>query len=199
MKNMKKKISLNNLFQILVLLVIGTSPAFAKVAVKAAPAVQQWKIKSSEIKFAVSHLTHNLEGVSKSAKGKAVCDAKSCEFLIGVPALSFSTDNGNRDQHMYEIISAAVNPIVTVRVVTSSDFPAQKAFNLDVSFAGKTHTYKSADGELIAKLGSPEQLVISGHFTIKLSDFSVKRPALLAIPVSDEGPIQVNLEFEAVR
>jgi polyisoprenoid-binding protein YceI len=181
-------------------MVLSAAAAFAAKPAKAEAKNQEWKIRSSEIKFSVSHLTHNLEGSSKVAKGKGICDATNCQFLVGVPALSFTTENSNRDQHMFEIIRAAVNPLATVSVSTGVDPVSEKAFNLDVSFAGKTHAYQTPEGALrVEKSKDSSTLNISGRFTIKLSDFAVERPALLAIPVSDEVPIDVKIEFEALR
>ncbi len=54
-------------------------------------------------------------GVSHAAKGKGVCTAGECNFLIAAPVKSFDSGDSNRDLHMLEVTRGAQFPMVIVR------------------------------------------------------------------------------------
>jgi hypothetical protein len=45
----------------------------------------QWVLEQSTLTYHVSHPLHQVDGVSHAAKGKGVCHAGQCDFLIAVP------------------------------------------------------------------------------------------------------------------
>ena len=63
----------------------------------------------------MSHPLHQTEGVSHAARGKGVCHAGQCDFLIAVPVKSFDSGDSNRDLHMLQVTRGAEFPMVTVR------------------------------------------------------------------------------------
>ena len=59
-----------------------------------APAVlaqvdSQWVLAQSTLTYHVSHTLHQTDGVSHAARGKGVCHAGQCDFLIAVPVSAF--------------------------------------------------------------------------------------------------------------
>ena len=54
-----------------------------------------WVLEQSTLTYHVSHPLHQSEGVSKAARGKGVCHAGQCEFLIAVPVKSFDSADSN--------------------------------------------------------------------------------------------------------
>ena len=75
----------------------------------------QWILEQSTLTYHVSHPLHQTEGVSHAARGKGVCHAGQCDFLIAVPVKSFDSGDSNRDLHMLQVTRGAQFPMVTVR------------------------------------------------------------------------------------
>src|SRR5580700_5139068 len=94
--------------KILTAFLLAALPAFAI-------ADSQWILEHSTLTYHVSHPLHQSEGVSPAAKGKGVCHAGQCDFLIAVPVKSFDSGDSNRDLHMLQVTRSAECPIVTVR------------------------------------------------------------------------------------
>jgi hypothetical protein len=51
----------------------------------------QWVLGPSTLTYHVSHPLHQSEGISHAARGKGVCRAGQCDFLIAVPVKSFDS------------------------------------------------------------------------------------------------------------
>ena len=90
--------------------------------------------------YHVSHPLHQSEGVSHTARGKGVCHAGQCDFLIAVPVKSFDSGDSNRDLHMIQVTRGAEFPIVTVRTRLPESAAASTTINadLEIQFAGQT-------------------------------------------------------------
>ena len=83
-------------------------PAFAQTD-------SQWVLEQSTLTYHVSHPLHQVDGVSHAARGKGVCHAGQCDFLIAVPVKSFDSGDSNRDLHMLQVARGGQFPMVTVR------------------------------------------------------------------------------------
>src|ERR1700730_13586305 len=94
--------------KMLIVVLLATLPLFAA-------ADSQWILQQSTLTYHVSHPLHQSEGVSHGAKGKGVCHAGQCDFLIAVPVKSFDSGDSNRDLHMVETTRGAQFPMVIVR------------------------------------------------------------------------------------
>src|SRR5580692_6050485 len=81
----------------------------------ASAADSQWVLQQSTLTYHVSHRLHQSEGVSHEARGKGICHAGQCDFLIAVPVKSFDSKDSNRDLHMLQVARGAQFPMVTVR------------------------------------------------------------------------------------
>src|ERR1700675_4556489 len=104
----------------------------------------QWVLERSTMTYHVSHPMHESEGVSHAARGKGVCHAGECDFLIAVPVKSFDSGDTNRDLHMIQVTRGAEFPLVTVRTrLPESDATASTIdADLEIQFAGQTVQYK---------------------------------------------------------
>jgi len=67
---------------ILIVWLLLAAPAFAQTD-------SQWVLGQSTLTYHVSHPLHQVDGVSHAARGKGVCHAGQCDFLIAVPVKSF--------------------------------------------------------------------------------------------------------------
>src|ERR1700735_2734672 len=121
----------------------------------------QWIMQKRTLTYHVSHPLHQSEGVSHTARGKGVCHAGQCDFLIAVPVKSFDSGDSNRDLHMLQVTRGAQFPLVTVRtrLPESSATSATIHADLEIQFAGQTAQYKQVPFQLATQ---GNQIRISG-------------------------------------
>ena len=143
----------------------------------------------------MSHPLHQIEGVSHAARGKGVCHAGQCDFLIAVPVKSFDSGDSNRDLHMLQVTRGAQFPMVTVRTRLPEDASASATIHadLEIQFAGQTAQYKQVPFQLVTQ---GNETRISGTIPATLSDFKIDPPSLLTIPVKNEMPVRVEMTWQ---
>jgi hypothetical protein len=159
-----------------------------------ASADSQWILEESTLTYHVSHPLHQTEGISHAAKGKGVCHAGQCDFLIAVPVKSFDSGDSNRDLHMLQVARGGQFPLITVRTHLPEDagtLPTIQA-DLEVQFAGQTVQYKQIAFQHSTK-GSDS--LITGTIPLTLTDFKIDPPSLLALPVKNEIPVRVEMKW----
>lgn len=156
---------------------------------------RQWVLQQSTLSYHVSHPLHATEGVSHAAKGKGVCHSGQCDFLIAVPVKSFDSGDSNRDLHMLQTTRGAQFPMVTVRTSTAESELTSGSIRLDVDveFAGQAAHYKNLPFTVTTQ---DHEAKISGTVPATLSDFKISPPSLLAIPIKNEIPIQVEMTWK---
>jgi len=154
----------------------------------------QWVLEQSTLTYHVSHPLHQSEGVSHAARGKGVCHAGQCNFLIAVSVKSFDSGDSNRDLHMIQVTRGAEFPLVTVRtrLPEASATSATVDADLEIQFAGQTAQYKQVPLHLTTQ-GSETR--ISGTIPATLTDFKIEPPTLLAMPVKNEIPVRVEMTW----
>jgi hypothetical protein len=154
----------------------------------------QWVLEQCTLTYHVSHPLHQSEGVSHAARGKGVCHAGQCDFLIAVAVKSFDSGDSNRDLHMLQVTRGAQFPMVTVRtrLPEAASTSAIIHADLEIQFAGQTAQYKQVAFELVTQGNATR---ISGTIPATLSDFKIVPPSLLAIPVKNEMPVRVDMTW----
>lgn len=152
----------------------------------------QWGLEQSTLTYHVSHPLHQVEGVSHAAKGKGVCHAGECDFLIAVPVKSFDSGDSNRDLHMLQVARGGQFPIVTLRTHIAEDAAAAAAIHadLEVDFAGQTAKYSQVPFQLVMQ---GDVARISGTIPATLTDFKIDPPSLLTVPVKNDIPVRVEM------
>jgi hypothetical protein len=158
------------------------------------PADSLWILEESTLTYHVSHPLKQTDGVSHGAKGKGVCHAGRCDFLIAVPVKSFDSGDSNRDLHMLQVVRGGQFPLITVRTYLPEDAEALATIpaDLEVQFAGQTVQYKQIAFQHVTK-GS--DTLITGTIPLTLADFKIDPPTLLALPVKNEIPVRVDLKW----
>src|ERR1700675_3521336 len=131
----------------LALFLILVLPAIGRAAEK------QWLLAESTLTYHVSHPLHQSEGVSRAARGKGVCDAGQCDFIIAVPVKSFDSGDSNRDLHMLQVTRGAQFPLVSVRTRLPESLAGSATIqaNLQITFAGQTAEYKQVPFQLVTQ------------------------------------------------
>lgn len=151
----------------------------------------EWMLVQSTLTYHISHPLHDADGVSHAARGKGICHAGTCNFLVAVPIKSFDSGNSNRDLHMLEIVRGAQFPMVMVRFQLPESALTSAAIHadLEVQFAGQSAEYRQVPFQRTVKGSETE---ITGTIPLKLSDFKITPPSLLAMPIKNEVPVRVD-------
>ncbi|MFZ0302701.1 MAG: hypothetical protein WAL75_08450 [Terracidiphilus sp.] len=162
-----------------------------------AQADSQWSADQSTLSYHMSHPMHEVDGVSHAARGKGVCHAGSCDFLIAVPVKSFDSGDTNRDLHMIEATRGAAFPLIQVRAHFPQAEIAQQWIHadLEVQFAGQTAHYSQVPFERTQQ-GSAVRIV--GTIPLTCSDFKIDRPSFLTVPIKNEIPVRVDMLWHAM-
>ena len=159
-----------------------------------ARAQSQWVLDQSTLSYHVSHPLHQSEGVSHAARGKGVCQAGHCDFLVAAPVKSFESGDSNRDLHMLQVTRGGQFPLVTVRFALPEAELASATIHcdLEIQFAGQTVQYKQVAFQRVAQ---GNQARISGIIPATLSDFKIDPPSLLGVAVKNEMPVRVEMTW----
>ncbi|MGA7859728.1 MAG: hypothetical protein WCA11_17460 [Terracidiphilus sp.] len=154
----------------------------------------QWVLEQSTLSYHMSHPMHEVDGVSHAAKGKGICHAGQCDFLIAAPVKSFDSGDTNRDLHMLESTRGAEFPMITVRTRFPQNAIAASTIyaDLEVQFAGQTAHYQHVPFQRTTQ-GS--QVRITGVVPATCSDFKIDRPSFLTIPIKNEIPVRVDMTW----
>ena len=154
----------------------------------------QWVLERSTLTYHVSHPLHESDGVSHAARGKGVCHAGECDFLIAAPVKSFDSGDTNRDLHMIQVTRGGQFPVITVRTRLPESDAATHVIHadLEVEFAGQTVTYRQVALEQSTQDGATR---ITGTIPATLAEFKIDPPTLLAIPVRNEIPVRVDVTW----
>ena len=169
--------------------------AFALLALPMLAAADgQWVLEQCTLTYHVSHPLHQNEGVSHAARGKGVCHAGQCDFLIAVPVKSFDSGDSNRDIHMLQVTRGAEFPMVTVRTRLPESAATSATVNadLEIQFAGQTAQYKQVPFKLVTQGGATH---LTGIIPATLADFKIDPPSLLTMPVKNDIPIRVEMTW----
>jgi hypothetical protein len=153
-----------------------------------------WVLEQSTLTYHMSHPMHQVDGVSRAAKGKGVCHAGECDFLIAAPVNSFDSGDSNRDLHMVQVTRGAQFPMVIVRTRIPEQTPAAGTIyaDLEVQFAGQTVRYSHVPFE---KTTSGNDVRIAGTVPATCSDFKIDPPSFLTIPIKNEIPVRVDMTW----
>lgn len=153
-----------------------------------------WVLEQSTLTCHISHPLHQVDGVSHAARGKGICRAGRCEFLIGVPVKTFDSGDSNRDLHMIQVARGAQFPMVVVRFQIPEAAASSATMNVDleIQFAGQAAHYKQV---AFQRLVQGTDARITGTIPAKLSDFKIDPPSLLAIPTKDDIPVRVEMTW----
>ena len=159
-----------------------------------AQADTQWVLLQSTLSYHMSHPMHEVDGTSHAAKGKGICHAGQCDFLIAAPVKSFDWKDTDRVLHMLEATRGAQFPMVVVR----SRFPEAETASgtiyadLEVQFAGQTAHYSHV---AFQRSQRGNEVHITGTVPATCSDFKIQRPSFLTVPIKNEIPVHVDMNW----
>jgi hypothetical protein len=158
----------------------------------------QWVLQKSTLTYHMSHPMHQVDGVSRAAKGKGVCHAGECDFLIAAPVKTFDSGDSNRDLHMLQVTRGAQFPMVVVRTRLPEATPPSGTIyvDLEVQFAGQSVTYKHVAFDKVTRGNEVE---ITGIIPATCSDFKIDPPSFLTVPIKNEIPVRVDMTWQPMQ
>lgn len=153
-----------------------------------------WVLDNSTLTYTVTHPIHQIEGVSHAARGKGVCHAGECDFLVAAQVKSFESGDNNRDLHMLQTVKGAQFPVVAVRLrLPESELSAATLkCDLEVQFAGQTAHYT---GVPFTQTVSGDEHHISGTVPSTVADFKIDPPSFFTVTIRNEIPVNVAMAW----
>lgn len=155
---------------------------------------ENWVLQSSTLTYRVTHRLHKVEGTSRLSRGKGLCDAGGCQFLVAAPVNSFDSGDTNRDLHMIETTRGATFPMVKVTVKMPA-VPAGDSFaaDLGIEFSGQSHTYRAVPFTVVGRANGG--LTFKGVVPLNVDDFKIPKPSLLGMAIKAEVPIDAEMTW----
>jgi polyisoprenoid-binding protein YceI len=159
----------------------------------------------STIEYRGTHPAHRWTGVSHAVAGTITLDGEDAPTLpvtLCVPVRSFDSANRNRDSNALTYLDAGRFPKVCVRIDTMTVLEKPGGGNVHHGKArlGGVLTFHGVTRPLSLLLEGEftgDRLRADGEFTLLLSDFQIKRPALLFVPMDDTITGAVHLRAVA--
>ena len=151
----------------------------------------QYEVTSNKIVYYGVHALHKWEGSTTKTTGTLSYDKnkKTYSCNITVPLNTFSSGNDNRDSNMLDVVEEYYYPFV--RFTSSKINKIESGFNVvgNLSFHGITKEFT-----IPVELNEDnENIIVASDFSIMLTDFKIKRPALLTIKIRNQVDIKVYL------
>jgi len=156
------------------------------------------KKDASTIEYMLVHPLHTVHGISKDVNCDIKYDSASGKIksvAVNADVLSFDSGNSNRDSHMGEVVDAIDYPEVNFQGDS-----IQYLNNDTLKVIGKLtfhNVTKTIPVEVSEKFDN-SNTIFNGKFFISLTEFKIKRPSLLLMPVEDKLTLQFNIVVSKV-
>lgn len=166
--------------------------ALACLALSAAPAKTYEAIPGeSTLQYLLKHPMHKVRGVSKEFRATVdlSSDTVTSKIRVAADVSSFDSGNSNRDSHALEAVHSIKHP--RVEFVSESVRKEGDKYRVagNLTFHGVTRPIDF----LVTPKVEGGKVNVKGGFAIKLSDYRVKRPSLMFVPVEDKLTIEFDL------
>jgi hypothetical protein len=157
-----------------------------------------FKLDNAVLKYEISYPLHNVHALSKESKGKGVCEGAKCQFLVGVPAKSFDSDNSNRDTHMQQTVKSAEFPIITVGFETANPPKlGEQKVDLEINFAGIKN--KIMGQKFIIEKAKDNTFRSHGIIQFGLDQFKITKPSLLGVSINNHVKVDVDTHWLEIK
>lgn len=186
--------------KLLLLLSLAAAPLVA-----AQPTTYVLDTPASTLAYTGSHPAHDWTGTSRQVTGTVRVDPAQpagAQVEITAPVESFDSGNGSRDSNMLDVVEVEDYPdvrfvssglaIETWRA-TADGYAGRWRVRGQLTFHGQTRAVEIPVDVLVAGT----RLEAKAQFPVSLSEFGVRRPRLMFIPVRDE--IQMEARLVATR
>jgi polyisoprenoid-binding protein YceI len=165
----------------------------------AAPQVLTLDPAASTVRYHVNHKLHQVDGVSRSAEGKAMLEADGqFRAMVRIPVQSFDSGDANRDAHMLETLQAGRHPNVvfkgvgTVTGATPGGKPVSATLRGELDFHG---VKRAMEVPVTVEFMPDGSAHVRGTLVVSLEAHQVERPSLLMMKLDDECIITFDLKL----
>jgi polyisoprenoid-binding protein YceI len=151
------------------------------------------KKDSTTIEYTLVHPLHTVHGISKDVNCDVKYDTATGKIesvSVNADVLSFDSGNSNRDSHMGEVVDAIDYPEVNFRGDS-----IRYLSNDTLKVIGKLtfHNVTKTIPVKVSERFDNNDTIFNGKFFISLTEFKIKRPSLLLMPVKDKLTLQFNI------
>ena len=148
----------------------------------------------SQLSYFMVHPTHSWEGINKIVVCNISLDDETNQIQqAGVAAnvANFDSENSSRDSHAMEVLEVLKFPRVTFLSTSIKEVDSKLEITGNLTFHGvkKEITFEAK------RENTKSEIIITGSFPVKLTDYNIERPSLLMVPVEDEMKISFNIVF----
>lgn len=160
-------------------------------------AQQRYEINSnkSEISYAANHKLHAWDAVNSKVKGIAIVSEERNEIerlALLLNVRDFDSKNSSRDAHSLEVLEA-------IRFPTIKFYATSIELNGSSTTIDGTLNFHGIDGKIsvltqFKKIG--DELILSGKFSIKPTDYKMDLPVFMLMPIDDRLEISFDLVFK---
>ena len=157
---------------------------------------QKWQLhtQTSKISYSANHILHPWKGINTNVKGVVVIapetkDLKEMAVLARVQ--DFDSKNEGRDAHALEVLESLSFPEVRFY----SNLIEQKKDSLFIHGQLDFHGVLKNTTIVGIKKTVEDQLVLSGNFEIKPTDFQIELPSFMMVKMDDLLKFEFELRF----
>lgn len=150
--------------------------------------------KRSTITYSMVHPLHKWDGVSTEVSSILVTeeDRKIIrQVAVSVKLNTFDSQNANRDSHMIEVAEGLKFPSVTFASKEIKQDGDKLQVNGILTFHGKQNEINFP----AIRTNSGKQIVVTGGFKLKLTQFGIEPPSLLGLATEDEFELNFNVVY----
>ena len=126
--------------------------------------------------------------ITKVQKGDSI-ESISGEFIINSSTLT--SDNKDRDKHMYEVLKSSVSPKISFTIIAIEKAGDKYKITGNLKMNKMTHQITT-----LANISQNDKININGEFSINLTDFGLEPPTILFLTVRNKIDIKYNFDFD---
>jgi len=172
------------------------------VAAAAAPGTWSVDPAASSLRYVVVHKLHKVDATSKEVEGKALVKPDGTVLTeVRATVASFKSGDGNRDEHMLEVMNTGTFPMVIFK--GKAQVGADGALPdgpLTMQGQVELHGVKKPYSVPLTVAAQPDGSIhITGAFDVSLDGHGIERPSLLFVKVDDACHIDVDLVLRGAR
>ena len=157
---------------------------------------QKWQLntKTSKISYSANHILHPWKGINTNVKGVMVVTPETNEIkemAVLASVQDFDSKNEGRDAHALEVLESLSFPEVRFY----SNLIEQKKDSLFIH--GQLNFHGVLKNIIIVgnKKTAEDQLILSGNFEIKPTDFQIELPSFMMVKMDDLLKFEFELRF----
>jgi len=148
----------------------------------------------STVTYSLSHPLHKWDGTSKDVSSLIVYNRgnKTIDNVaVAIKIASFDSENANRDSHTIEVLEAIKIPNVTFTSTSIKAEGEELKIVGNLTFHGVTKPITFS----VKENNNGKELVVTGNFEIKITDFKITPPSLMGLATEDLIKIRFSVTY----